>query len=169
MISFERSNEYNNINSKNFGTKKEEKERNEEVKFENDFKFKKGKIEFNNYSLKYKPDGKLILKDMIFTINSGEKKAVMGRTGSGKSTLIYAITRIIESFRGRIIIDDIDISSLPIQILRKNIGVLSQNIYISEGIFLNNLGPLNKYSEYEIKEALKKLDYWYIKEESKNY
>ena len=169
MISFERADEYNNINSENYGRKKEKKEINEGIKFENDFKFKKGKIEFDNYSLKYKPDGKLILKDMIFTINSGEKIAVMGKTGSGKTTLIYAITRIIESFKGRILIDDIDISSIPIQILRKNIGVLSQNIYISEGTFLNNLDPLNKYSEYEIKEALKKLDYWYNKEESKNY
>ena len=93
----------------------------------------------------------------------------MGRTGCGKSTLIYALTRIIESGSGKILINDIDISTIPLQILRKNIGVLSQNNGISEGTFLSNLDPLEKYSQKEIKEALKKLDYWFNGDESENY
>ena len=187
MISFERANEYNNINSENYTTnpkKKKIKKENEKIeenviieeneekvqkKYEIDFTFKNGKIQFENYSLKYKPEGKFVLKDMNFTINSCEKIGVIGKTGCGKTTLIYAITRIIESFSGKILIDDIDISTIPLQILRKNIGVLSQNIGISEGIFQSNLDPLEKYSEYEIKEALRKLDYWYNKEETENY
>ena len=173
MISFERANEYNNIISENYNNKKKKdnKIKIEEnyQKIDTNFKIQKGKIEFINYSLKYKPNGKLVLKDMNFTINSGEKIAVMGKTGSGKTTLIYAITRIIESFKGKIIIDDVDISFIPLQILRKNIGVLSQNNSISEGTFLSNLDPLGKYSEYEIKDALKKLDYWFNKDEMENY
>ena len=197
MISFERANEYNNINSENYSTnpkkqknkktekenekneekmeenviieENEEKQEKEGQKFDIDFTFKNGKIQFEKYSLKYKPEGKFVLKDMNFTINSGEKIGVMGKTGCGKTTLIYAITRIIESFSGKILIDDIDISSIPLQILRKNIGVLSQNIGILEGTLQSNLDPLGKYSEYEIKEALKKLEYWYNKEELENY
>ena len=180
MISFERANEYNNIFSENYITnpnpkKLNKNEKNNEImddnkkNFENNFKFKNGKIQFDNYSLKYKPDGKLILKDMNFIINSGEKIGVIGKTGCGKSTLIYAITRIIESCNGKILIDDIDISTIPLQILRKNIGVLSQNNNISEGTFLYNLDPLGKYSESEIKEVLKNLDFWSNREELDNY
>ena len=181
MISFERANEYNHISSEKYRTnpnkKTEKDEKNDqkidkndkEIIFENDFKFQNGKIQFDNYSIKYKPDGQLILQDMNLTINSGEKIGVIGKTGCGKSTLIYAITRIIESSKGKILINDIDISTIPLQILRRNIGVLSQNNGISEGTLLSNLNPLGKYSENEIKEALKKLDYWFNKDESENY
>ena len=179
MISFERANEYNNIISENYSTNpkksiiiknsKIEENDNKGKIFDLDFTFKTGKIQFDNYSLKYKPEGKLALKDMNFTINSGEKIGVMGKTGCGKTTLIYALTRLIESSNGKILIDDIDISTIPLQILRKNIGVLSQNNGISEGTLLSNFDPLGKYSEEEIKEALKKLDYWYNKDESENY
>ena len=173
MISFERANEYNNIISENYSKgQNKDKVDNYEQKgktFQNDFKFKSGKIQFIEYSLKYKPDGKSIFNEMNFTINSGEKIAVMGKTGCGKSTLIYALTRLIESTSGKILIDDIDISSIPLQILRKNIGVLSQYNIISEGTFLSNLDPLDNYSEDEIKDALKKLDYWYNKEETEKY
>ena len=93
----------------------------------------------------------------------------MGKTGCGKTTLIYSITRLIEPFSGKILIDDIDIRTIPLQILRKNIGVLSQNNWISEGTLLSNLDPLGKCTEDEIKEALHKLDYWYNKEEKLNY
>ena len=177
MISFERANEYNNISSENYSKnlntfKKDEEINDNELiqnKFNQNFKFKNGKIQFKNYSLKYKPDGKFIMKEMNFTINSGEKIAVMGSTGCGNSTLIYAITRLIESSTGKILIDDIDISSIPLQILRKNIGILSQNNVISEGTFQLNLDPLNKYSKNEIIDALKKLDYWYNKEEIEEF
>ena len=182
MISFERANEYNNIFSENYSNIKK-KSKNEDNNYkkikieENDenhsydinFNFSNGKIQFEKYSLKYKPEGKLVLKEINFTINSGEKIAIMGKTGCGKSSLIYAITRIIEANEGKILINDIDISTIPLQILRKNIGVLSQNNGISEGSFLFNLDPLGKFSDYEIKDALKKLDYWYNKEEKENY
>ena len=181
MISFERANEYNNIFSEKYsnGNPKKPKNRddekvkiqenNENETYDINFTFSNGKIEFEKYSLKYKPEGKLVLKEMNFTINSGEKIAIMGKTGCGKSSLIYAITRIIEANTGKILINDIDISKIPLQILRKNIGVLSQNNYISEGTFLFNLDPLGKFSEYEIKDSLKKLDYWYNKDEKENY
>ena len=165
MISFERANEFNNIPSEKY-TPKNDKINDGDKK---EIKLKEGKIEFIDFSLKYKPDRKLVLKEINLKINPSEKIGVMGKTGCGKTTLIYAITRMIESFSGKILIDDIDISTIPLQILRKNIGVLSQNNCISEGTLLSNLDPLGKYSEQEIKEALCKLDYWYNKEEIYNY
>ena len=171
MISFERANEYNYISSEKYSTNHKKSENKDEIenKVGQKIKFTNGKIQFDNYSLKYKPDGKLVLNNINLTINSGEKIGVMGKTGCGKTTLIYAITRMIESSTGKILINDIDISTIPLQILRKNIGVLSQKNWISEGTFLSNLDPLEKCSESEIKEALLKLNYWYNKDELDNY
>ena len=174
-IAFERTNEYNNIFSENYkGVNNNNKlEPNDEDKNnnenENDHIFKTGKIRFENYCLKYKLNEKLILNDINFFINSGERIGIIGRTGGGKTTFIYAITRMVEPFAGRIIIDDIDISTLPLQVLRKNISVLSYNHGISEGTLKSNLDPLNKYTEEEIKLALKKLNYWFNENEEENY
>ena len=170
-IAFERTNEYNNIFSENYKGVNNKININDELNINNDNEeiFKTGKIKFVNYSLKYKLNEKLILNDINFTINSGEKIGVIGRTGGGKSTIIYAITRMVEPFSGKIIIDDIDISTLPLQILRKNISVLSYNHGISEGTLKSNLDPLNKYTEEEIKLALKKLNYWFNENENENY
>ena len=88
---------------------------------------------------------------------------------NGKSSFIYAITRMVEPFTGKIIIDGIDISTLPLQLLRKNICVLCQNNAISEGTLLSNLDPLNKHTKEEIIKALEKLDFWFSKDESQNY
>ena len=71
---------------------------------------KTGKIKFDNFSVRYRPDTKLILQNLTFTINSGEKIGIVGRTGSGKSTLCLCLFRIIEPTIGTIYIDDIDIT-----------------------------------------------------------
>ena len=76
---------------------------------------------------------------------------------------------MVEPFTGKIIIDGIDISTLPLQLLRKNICVLCQNNAISEGTLLSNLDPLNKHTKEEIIKALEKLDFWFSKDESQNY
>ena len=167
-VSFERTNEYNHIFSENYkgANYNIEKEENDD----NDISiFKYGKIQFENYSLKYKLNEKIILNELNLTINSGEKIGIIGRTGSGKSTFIYAITRMVEPFTGKIIIDDIDITTIPLQILRRNIGVLMLNTGISEGTLLSNLDPLEKYSNQEILDALKKLNYWFNNNENENY
>jgi len=167
-VSFERTNEYNHIFSENYkgANYNIEKEENDD----NDISiFKYGKIQFENYSLKYKLNEKIILNELNLTINSGEKIGIIGRTGSGKSTFIYAITRMVEPFTGKIIIHDIDITTIPLQILRRNIGVLMLNTGISEGTLLSNLDPLEKYSNQEILDALKKLNYWFNNNENENY
>ena len=165
-VSFERANEYNNIFSENYQGNKNDEVNNDDL---DEQVFKKGKITFEEYSFKYKLNEKLILNDINFTINPGEKIGIIGRTGGGKSTFIYAITRMVEPFAGKIMIDDIDISTLPLQVLRKNICVLCQNNAISEGTLLSNLDPLNKYTQEEIIKALEKLDFWFNKDENQNY
>ncbi len=65
---------------------------------------------FNNYSVKYRSNLPMVLKELSFSINSGEKIGIVGRTGSGKSTTILSLLRIIEPTSGKIMIDGIDIT-----------------------------------------------------------
>ena len=114
----------------------------------------KGKIEFLNYSTKYRPLTPIILKKLNCTINPGEKIGIVGRTGSGKSTLILSICRILESFDGKILIDDTDISKINLDSLRQNITIVSQDPFILEGTLRENIDPLNKHKEKEILDIL---------------
>ena len=163
-VAFERSNEYNQIAPENYAGS------NEEIDINNDEQlFKHGKIRFENYSFKYNQDEKSVLNNINLTINGGEKVAIIGKTGGGKSTLIYALTRMIEAYSGKIYIDDINIETLHLQILRKNINVLSEHQNIFEGTLLSNLDPLGKYTDEEIKSVLKSLNYFFNQDENQNY
>ena len=86
----------------------------------------KGKIEFVDYSAKYRNDLDYAIKDLSFQINPGEKVGICGRTGSGKSTITFALFRMIEHTHGSILIDDIDISEIGLHDLRQRITIIPQ-------------------------------------------
>ena len=86
----------------------------------------KGKINFKNYSVRYRPDTPLILKNINLEIKPGEKIGVVGQTGSGKSTLLLCIFRILEASEGKIYIDDIDISQIGLELLRQSLTIIPQ-------------------------------------------
>ncbi len=86
----------------------------------------KGKIIFENFSVKYRKNLKKVLKKINLEISPGEKVGIIGRTGAGKSTINNAILRILEAYEGRILIDEIDISNLPLDILRSRITSILQ-------------------------------------------
>ena len=114
----------------------------------------KGKIEFISFSAKYRPFTPIILKKINLKINPKEKIGIIGRTGSGKSTIVMSICRIIESLEGQILIDDKDISKINLDSLRHNITIVSQEPFILEGTLRDNLDPLKKHSDNEILEIL---------------
>jgi ABC-type multidrug transport system fused ATPase/permease subunit len=120
-----------------------------------------GKIEFLDYSVRYRPEMPIILKNLNFTVNSKEKVGVIGRTGSGKSTICNCIFRILEASSGQIQIDGKDISKVPLEILRQNITIIPQDPFIFNGTLKYNIDPLGYYSNEKIQSCLKMIGFNY--------
>ncbi|KAH7314785.1 hypothetical protein KP509_21G019800 [Ceratopteris richardii] len=115
-----------------------------------------GKIISKRLKLRYRPSTPLVLKGVTFTIAGGHKVGIVGRTGSGKSSLILAIFRLVEPAGGEIIIDDIDITSMRLHDLRSRLGIIPQEPVLFQGTLRLNLDPFDAYSDAEIWEVLQK-------------
>lgn len=100
--------------------------------------------------VRYRPNTPLVLKGVSLTIQGGEKVGVVGRTGSGKSTLIQVLFRLIEPSAGNIMIDGINISSVGLHDLRSRFGIIPQDPVLFQGTVRSNIDPLGLYSEDEI-------------------
>ena len=98
----------------------------------------KGDIEFNHVSFHYNPSNP-ILKDISFKIHAGDNVGVVGHTGSGKSTIANLITRMYDTISGEVLIDGVDIKQIKQQSLRKNIAIVSQEIYLFAGTIADNI------------------------------
>ncbi|KAJ2448982.1 hypothetical protein EV183_005139 [Coemansia sp. RSA 2336] len=114
-----------------------------------------GTIEFQSYSMRYRPDNELVLKNLSFSIGRREKIGIVGRTGAGKSSLTHALMRTVEADSGRIIIDGIDISTIGLYDLRSRIGIIPQDPALFFGSIRDNLDPMHEYSDDEIWAAIK--------------
>lgn len=121
-----------------------------------------GKIKFTDYSVKYRPDTEIVLKNLNFEVNPGEKVGVVGRTGSGKSTLCLCLFRILEPTSGSIIIDDVDITQVGLKKLRSSLTIIPQDPILMQGTMKYNIDPLNLYTDDEIKEVMQMIGFWYI-------
>lgn len=95
-----------------------------------------------------------ILRGLTCTFPGGKKTGIVGRTGSGKSTLIQTIFRIIDPAVGHIFIDGTDISTIGLHDLRSRLGIIPQEPIMFQGTLRNNLDPLDEYTDEEIWEVL---------------
>src|SRR5690606_38030214 len=99
-----------------------------------------GKIEFRNVSFVYPDTGIKALKDISFAVNPGESLAIIGTTGSGKSTTSNLISRLYDAREGEILIDDIPIRHYNINSLRSQIGYVPQDVFLFSDTIYNNIG-----------------------------
>ncbi|KAK3673677.1 Transporter of the ATP-binding cassette (ABC) [Recurvomyces mirabilis] len=115
----------------------------------------KGSVEFVEYSTRYRSDFDFVLKRISFKILPGEKVGVVGRTGAGKSSLALALFRALEAEEGRILVDDLDISSIGLQDLRENIVMVPQDPTLFTGTIRSNLDPFGLFTDEDIYTALR--------------
>ncbi|MED5562156.1 MAG: ABC transporter ATP-binding protein [Cyanobacteriota bacterium] len=97
-----------------------------------------GEVVFEGVSFAYRPD-EPILQDLSFRISAGEHVALVGPTGSGKTTLIRLLCRLYEPQVGRIMLDGVDIKTIPLWQLRKQLGVVLQDTFLFSGNVADNL------------------------------
>ncbi|MYD42664.1 MAG: ABC transporter ATP-binding protein [Gammaproteobacteria bacterium] len=102
----------------------------------------KGKVEFRNVSFAY-PGSEQVLSNVSFAIEPGEKLAIVGATGSGKSTIIRLLARSYDFEDNMIFVDDIDVNQIQTNDLRRRVGVVLQDFHIFSGTILDNIALSN--------------------------
>ncbi|TVP92571.1 ABC transporter ATP-binding protein [Alkalibacterium sp.] len=116
-------------------------------------KVKDGKVEFKNVSFSYDGENN-VLNDISFTVNPGETVALVGHTGSGKSSIINVLMRFYEFQKGEVLIDGQSIREFPIRELRQRTGLVLQDSFLFYGTIKDNIRLMNKaITDREIIEA----------------
>jgi ABC-type multidrug transport system fused ATPase/permease subunit len=113
----------------------------------------RGEIRFTNVYLSYDCDN-YVLHNLNCTVEPQETIAIVGRTAAGKSSIISTILRL-HKFEGKIFIDEVDIATLPLETLRSNVSVISQDSALFTGTIRENIDLTGKYTDAEIWDALK--------------
>ena len=117
----------------------------------------KGKLEVDDLSLRYRPGLPLVLKNLTFTVNPGEKVGVCGRTGSGKSSMFVALFRIVEPATGTVRLDGVDIRTIGLRDLRSKMAMIPQDPFMFAGTIRSNLDPFDEHRDDAVWEVLDKV------------
>ncbi|TIC03893.1 P-loop containing nucleoside triphosphate hydrolase protein [Wallemia mellicola] len=114
-------------------------------------------IDIRSLCVRYSPELRRVLDDVSFVVKPGEKVGICGRTGSGKSTLVLCLNRILELESGLISIDGNDISELKLEAIRNRITTIPQEAQLFAGTVRENLDPFDEFNDDEIWEILKRV------------
>lgn len=115
-----------------------------------------GNVDLKDLQVRYRPNTPLVLKGITLSIQGGEKIGVVGRTGSGKSTMIQVFFRLVEPTGGKIIIDGIDICMLGLHDLRSRFGIIPQEPVLFEGTVRSNVDPVGQHTDEDIWRSLER-------------
>lgn len=115
-----------------------------------------GYIQFNDVSLRYRPNLPLVLKDLNFGVYPGEKLGICGRTGAGKSSIMTGLYRLSELESGSITIDGLDISKMGLKDLRSKLLIIPQDPVLFKGTIRKNLDPFNQYSDEVLWDSVRR-------------
>jgi ATP-binding cassette subfamily B protein len=114
-----------------------------------------GKIEFDHVWFGYTED-RYVLKDVSFLIEPGQTVAIVGHTGSGKTTIISLLNRLYQINKGQIKVDDTSIEEYNLEVLRRNVGVVLQDVFLFPGSVLDNITLMNPgIPQHKVEEAAK--------------
>jgi ABC-type multidrug transport system fused ATPase/permease subunit len=116
----------------------------------------RGEVEIRDLQVRYAPHMPLVLRGITCTFKGGLRTGIVGRTGSGKSTLIQTLFRIVEPSAGEIRIDGVNILTIGLHDLRLRLSIIPQDPTMFEGTMRSNLDPLEEYTDDQIWEALDK-------------
>ncbi|MHA1995060.1 MAG: ABC transporter ATP-binding protein [Candidatus Hodarchaeales archaeon] len=114
----------------------------------------RGKIQFQNVSFRYSPEGPDVLNNINLTIAPGQTIAIIGHTGCGKTTLQKLIHRLYDPTSGKILIDDVNVRDYPIEDLRRQIGVIEQDIFLFSASIKENILFGSKNGEADLTNSM---------------
>ncbi|KAH7303548.1 P-loop containing nucleoside triphosphate hydrolase protein [Stachybotrys elegans] len=121
-----------------------------------------GKLEMKHVNVQYDENSGPVLQDVSLEVNPGEKLGLCGRSGSGKSSLIQAILRMADTLEGQILVDGVDISTVPRSLVRQRLSCLTQDPFLFTNTVRFNADPLNEHGDEEIVRALTRVGLWAV-------
>lgn len=117
-----------------------------------------GAIVFDGVEMRYRPGLPLVLRGLSMRVAAGERVAIVGRTGAGKSSIVSALFRLVELSAGSIRIDGLDIAALGLHDLRSRLAIIPQDPTLFRGTVRSNLDPFGEHSDLELWSALRQAD-----------
>jgi ATP-binding cassette, subfamily B, multidrug efflux pump len=115
----------------------------------------RGSIVFDHVTFEYRPD-EPVLKDLSFTVEAGQKVAIVGPTGSGKTTIIKLLNRFYDVQSGRILVDGVDVRDWDLRALRRTIGLVQQDVFLFAGDVMENIRLGLELGESQVRDALRR-------------
>ncbi|EGZ11462.1 abcc transporter [Phytophthora sojae] len=116
-----------------------------------------GAIVFDKVSFRYKDGGDLVLRNLSFAVQGGQKIGIVGRTGAGKSSLTMALFRISELASGRVLIDGVDAGKIGLKSLREKLSIIPQTPVLFKGPLREYLDPFDEFQDEQLWESIREV------------